>query len=96
MAIAPKTRSRKQPETRRFSRGRPYRRARQAWLDSDPMNRLCAECLRKGKTTETQELDHIIAAAQRPDLFADPKNWQPLCRDCHEAKTLRENGAKRR
>jgi 5-methylcytosine-specific restriction protein A len=92
MATAPKSRSRKQPETRRFSRGRPYRRARQAWFDSEATNRLCAECLKQGKTTEATELDHIQRAADRPDLFDDPSNWQPLCRECHEAKTARENG----
>lgn len=92
MAIAPKKRTRKTPEARRFSRGRPYRRARQSWFDGDPRNRLCAECLRHGKTTAATQLDHIQRAIDRPDLFDDPTNWQPLCDDCHAAKTTRENG----
>jgi len=90
MAIAPKTRKKK-AEARRFDRGRRYRKARQSFFDSDPMHRICAECLRHGITTEATELDHIIPAAKRPDLFDEPTNWQPLCRTCHEAKTKREN-----
>ena len=95
MAIAPKSRSRAQKPAKRFSRGRPYRRARQAWFDSDPMLRLCAACLHAGRTTEATELDHVQRAADRPDLFNDPDNWQPLCEDCHKAKTARENGIDR-
>jgi 5-methylcytosine-specific restriction protein A len=91
MAIAPKRRKSANTQIRRFQRGRAYRRARQAFLNSDPLQRLCAECLRQGRTTEATELDHIQRAADRPDLFDDPRNWQMLCRDCHAAKTAAEN-----
>lgn len=93
MAIAPKSGRTRSKRTTRFNRGRPYRRARAAWFNSDAMNRLCVICLAKGITTEATELDHIQRAADRPDLFDDPDNWQPLCEDCHKIKTARENGA---
>lgn len=91
MATAPKKGRRKRSPAKRFKRGRPYRRARRDWFNSDPMNRLCAVCLKNGVTTEATELDHIQRAVDRPDLFNDESNWQPLCRDCHEQKTQREN-----
>lgn len=91
MATAPKTRSRKQPETRRFSRGRPYRRFREAWFNSDATNRLCAECLKRGKTTEATIFDHVERAVDRPDLFWDSENMQGLCDECNAVKTAEEN-----
>lgn len=91
MATKPNTRGRKASPPKRFSRGRPYRRARQAWFNSDPLLRLCAHCLAQGRTTAATQLDHIRRAADRPDLFFDESNWQPLCDACHTAKTQQEN-----
>lgn len=34
--------------------------------------------------------DHRIPHKGDPGLFWDPNNWQPLCADCHNHKTLRE------
>jgi 5-methylcytosine-specific restriction protein A len=36
--------------------------------------------------------DHIIPHRGNMGLFWDPKNWQPLCRVCHNRKTAREDG----
>lgn len=38
------------------------------------------------------ELDHIIPHRGDPTLFRDKLNLQLLCRACHSAKTLREQG----
>ena len=32
-------------------------------------------------------VDHVIPAAERPDLFHDPTNLELLCDVCHAAKT---------
>jgi len=39
-----------------------------------------------------QEIDHVVPHQNDPGLFWDIEgNWQPICRDCHRAKTKAEN-----
>ena len=56
---------------------------------------LCVHCLRDGKMTETQHLDHIVRFRGRKDpMRTDPYNRQPLCEICHAAKSDTERKGK--
>jgi 5-methylcytosine-specific restriction endonuclease McrA len=37
--------------------------------------------------------DHIVDAADRPDLFWDPTNHQSLCSDCNKRKAIDARGS---
>ena len=65
-----------------------YKRERHQFLIENP---LCAGCKKRGIKRGAKELDHILPAEERPDLFWDHSNWQGLCVRCHEAKTADEN-----
>lgn len=75
-------------DPRKERRKSRYQTQRRIFLTKYP---LCAECYRQGRTEAAAELDHIIPVDRAPDKFWDKKNWQGLCRPCHEAKTAREN-----
>ncbi len=62
-----------------------WRTARQSFLKSNP---LCAECERKGKLTSATVVDHKIDHKGDLDKFWDVSNWQPLCKQCHDRKTM--------
>jgi 5-methylcytosine-specific restriction protein A len=38
-------------------------------------------------------VDHIVPHKGDQKLFWDRSNWQSLCKDCHDGKTLEERGA---
>ena len=65
-----------------------YRTLRRRFMAKNPT---CAMCEKQGLTVAAKELDHIIPASDRPDLFWDTDNMQALCVDCHMAKTAAEN-----
>ncbi len=48
---------------------------------------LCAHCLAENKVTPATDVDHIIKAVDRPDLFWEPTNHQGLCSAHHKRKT---------
>ena len=50
-------------------------------------NPLCAKCRENGKLTPATIVDHIIPHRGDMKLFWDKRNWQPLCKDCHDHKT---------
>ena len=50
---------------------------------------LCRMCKANGIVTAAAELDHIIPISQGGSPF-DEDNLQPLCRECHQAKTSSE------
>jgi 5-methylcytosine-specific restriction protein A len=62
--------------------GRPWRRARAAFLAEHPF---CAQC-----PALATEVDHIIPHRGDRDLFWDQANWQALCDRCHGQKTAAE------
>lgn len=64
--------------------GAKWRKARTHYLQLHP---LCAECKRNGKLTPATVIDHIVPHRGDMQLFWDEKNWQPLCKDCHDRKT---------
>ena len=53
---------------------------------------LCVPCLSDGKVTVATEVDHVLPKARGG--ADDPKNLQSICRACHKAKTLRDEGRK--
>lgn len=61
-----------------------WRRARKAFLQAHP---LCAECRKEGRYTAASVVDHIIPHRGDANLFWDERNWQSLCKDCHDRKT---------
>jgi 5-methylcytosine-specific restriction protein A len=61
-----------------------WRKARALFLRQHP---LCAECRRNGALTPATVVDHIIPHRGDLTLFWDQKNWQPLCKSCHDRKT---------
>ena len=66
-----------------------WQRIRQSILSAEP---LCAECARQDKITPATVVDHIIPHKGDLALFYDTSNLQPLCKRCHDAKTVREDG----
>ena len=83
----------KEPDKRSANeRGYTYRWQQQskAFLRAHP---LCAECMRKDPPQYTQAtvVDHIRPHRGNRALFWDQSNWQPLCKECHDLKTGRED-----
>jgi len=66
-----------------------WRKARATWLSRHP---LCAECERQRRVAPATVVDHITPHRGDQDLFWDTKNWQSLCKPCHDKKTAREDG----
>jgi len=63
---------------------RKWREARAAFLRRNP---LCLECFTEGKLEPATVVDHIIPHRGDSKLFWDQRNWQPLCKSCHDRKT---------
>lgn len=55
---------------------------------------LCQVCLRKGRLTPGNEVDHIIPKAKGGN--DELENLQTICATCHQAKTLKDNGKQRK
>jgi 5-methylcytosine-specific restriction protein A len=47
-------------------------------------NPLCVFCLEQGRAEPATILDHIKEHKGDKGLFYDPKNWQSLCKPCHD------------
>lgn len=66
-----------------------------AWIRLRDMVRaeepICRECEKRGRTTLTEQIDHIEPRSKRPDLELVRENLQGLCRGCHNAKTRAES-----
>lgn len=63
---------------------RKWQAARKVYLQRNP---LCSVCLKDGKLTPATVVDHIVPHRGDQRLFWDEKNWQPLCKSCHDRKT---------
>ncbi|WP_400245601.1 HNH endonuclease [Niallia sp. JL1B1071] len=44
-----------------------------------------------GKLEKATVVDHIVPHRGDQDLFWDETNWQPLCKSCHDRKTMTED-----
>lgn len=73
------------------ARGRKWMEKRQKWLRNHP---LCCECRDKGVMTLAEEVDHITPLFKGG--IDDESNYQSLCKEHHQAKTLRDMGYKER
>jgi 5-methylcytosine-specific restriction protein A len=67
--------------------GRRWQAARLSFLRLQP---LCEGC--KPRIKQAEVVDHIADHKGDLRLFWNRKNWQPLCKSCHDSKTGRENG----
>ena len=65
---------------------RRYRRLRAIILATEP---LCRTCKAAGRYISATEVDHI-APRHKGGEVADVANLQPLCAECHAAKTDKE------
>ena len=59
-----------------------WRRERSQYLKENPV---CVGC-----AADATVVDHIEAHRGDEELFWDKSNWQSLCNDCHNKKTLQE------
>lgn len=50
----------------------------------------CRACAKNGIRTRAEDVDHIRDHKGNWTLFADPKNLQSLCHNCHSRKTAKE------
>ena len=82
------------PEVTRSAKKRGYNekwnKARILFLKSHP---LCEECMRKDppRYTAATVVDHVVPHRGDQTLFWDRRNWQALCKECHDRKTWNED-----
>ena len=67
--------------------GAQWRKARIAFLREHPFCAMCGKALRGADAV----VDHIRPHRGDPVLFWDENNWQALCKECHDRKTLTED-----
>lgn len=89
----------KQPEQRKYEQQRgsstkrgynsTWRKASKGFLAKHP---LCVHCTRDGRIGASEVTDHIIPHKGDKDLFWDRDNWQPLCKEHHDIKTVLYDG----
>lgn len=79
------------PRGNRHERGytNTWAKASKVFLAQNPLCRRCAE---QGIVRSAQVTDHISPHKGDTALFWDERNWQSLCKPCHDAKTAREDG----
>lgn len=65
-----------------------WRKARKQYLTANP---LCVSCKKEHKLVRATVVDHIIPHRGDKKLFWDRANWQPLCKKCHDTKTMTED-----
>lgn len=70
--------------------GRKWQAASKAFLQANP---LCVHCMKQNppRYTKATVVDHIVPHRGDQKLFWDRTNWQPLCKSCHDKKTLTED-----
>ena len=64
-----------------------WKRLRRQQLDAQP---LCLMCMRAGKATEANVVDHRIPHKGERDLFFDARNLQSLCKLHHDSAKAKE------
>ena len=76
---------------RRRKRGRAGVKERHSILAEEP---LCRPCLDAGRTTQSEEVDHIDESLPDP-LWDARANKQGICKPCHKTKTAKQAAAAR-
>jgi 5-methylcytosine-specific restriction enzyme A len=79
----------KRPSARRRGYDADWQQLRRAILEAEPS---CRECRRQGRATIATTVDHIETIRDAPERRLDPSNCQPMCRPCHQTKTIRHDG----
>lgn len=64
--------------------GYQWQKARLIYLALHP---LCVLCQASERSRAATVIDHITPHRGNRRLFWDEANWQPLCKQCHDAKT---------
>ena len=65
--------------------GSKWRTARKEFLRRNP---LCVKCTASGILRAATVVDHVVPHKGDSRLFWDQSNWQPLCKRCHDIKTV--------
>jgi len=65
-----------------------WRKARVRFLKAHP---LCLKCMDQGRFVKATVVDHIVPHRGDQALFWDEASWQPLCKPCHDTKTMTED-----
>lgn len=68
--------------------GTRWQKASRQYLRAHP---LCRRCKERGVYTKATVVDHIVPHRGDQMLFWDRSNWQPLCKKCHDHKTMTED-----
>ena len=78
---------RQRPSAARRGYDGRWRRARSRYLAEHPW---CARCLVEGRLTPATVVDHMEPHRGDERLFWDQDQWQVLCKQHHDAKTVRD------
>jgi len=70
----------------KFYQSTPWRKLREKVLQERPM---CEECRKHGIMKEAKVVDHIVPIV-KGGAPLDESNLQPLCHQCHNAKSARD------
>ena len=73
--------------SRTLYRSSRWRKLRRVFLQEHP---LCVQCQELGTLTPASVVDHITPHKGDEALFFDEANLQPLCKPCHDRKTVEE------
>ena len=65
-----------------------WRKVRKVFLQAHP---LCVECQKEGRFVKATVVDHVMPHRGDQKLFWDQSNWQPLCKQCHDRKTMTDD-----
>ena len=78
----------KHPSSYRMGYDSKWKKRRIIFLNKNPLCELCRE---NGRFTTATVVDHIVPHKGDKKLFWDERNWQALCKTCHDRKTFKEN-----
>nr|DAZ31132.1 MAG TPA: HNH endonuclease [Caudoviricetes sp.] len=67
---------------------RRWRIARSRFLKT---HLLCVRCRKQGRLVKATVVDHIVPHRGDDRLFWNEENWQALCKNCHDSKTMTED-----
>ena len=68
--------------------GSKWRTARNRFLKVNP---LCVRCKEEDRLVKATVVDHVKPHRGDKILFWDERNWQALCKRCHDKKTMTED-----
>jgi 5-methylcytosine-specific restriction endonuclease McrA len=74
-----------------FYKSKRWKNARVIFLKRNPVCKLCDAV---GDVTPATVVDHVIPHRGSSVLFWDQRNWQPLCKRCHDSvkQRIERNG----